>query len=154
MSKSTFGFDRAEQSLGFLLWQTTALWQRLIKKILEPHKLTHPQFVVLAILLWFREHGQEVNQMTIAQWSKLDRMAVSKALKKLEIDSYVARSEHSTDPRAKSVQLTENGLIKITKLVPRIEAVDSLFFSKLSIAKQNRLIDMFITLTGFSDENI
>ena len=30
MSKAPFGFDKPEDSPGFVLWQTTTTWQRLI----------------------------------------------------------------------------------------------------------------------------
>lgn len=35
MAKTDFGFDKTEESTGFLLWQVTNLWQREIKKALE-----------------------------------------------------------------------------------------------------------------------
>jgi hypothetical protein len=34
-AKSAFGFEVPEASPGFLLWQTTTAWQRLIKKMLD-----------------------------------------------------------------------------------------------------------------------
>ncbi len=36
MTDSVFGFEQPEHSPGFLLWQTTITWQRLIKKALDP----------------------------------------------------------------------------------------------------------------------
>jgi len=38
MTKTDFGFDKAEESTGFLLWQVTNLWQREIKKALKPYR--------------------------------------------------------------------------------------------------------------------
>ncbi|MFO1259445.1 MAG: hypothetical protein U1E78_13685 [Gammaproteobacteria bacterium] len=35
MSNLPFGFDTPQDSPGFLLWQTTMVWQRQIKKSLE-----------------------------------------------------------------------------------------------------------------------
>ena len=35
MTNSPFGFDAPEDSPGFLLWQTTISWQRMIKQALE-----------------------------------------------------------------------------------------------------------------------
>ncbi len=56
-ANSTFGFDKPEDSPGFLLWQTTITWQRLIKKALEFSGISHPQFVILAITLWFENQA-------------------------------------------------------------------------------------------------
>ena len=57
MPKSAFGFEEPEDSPGFLLWQVTVSWQRAIKSALEPYKITHPQFVIMALLMWFTEQG-------------------------------------------------------------------------------------------------
>ena len=48
---------KAEESSGLLLWQVSMLWQRGIKKVLQPFDLTHPQFVLLASAQWFAQQG-------------------------------------------------------------------------------------------------
>lgn len=50
MSNLPFGFDKPEDSPGFLLWQTTMIWQRQIKKALEQYNVSHAQFVIIATL--------------------------------------------------------------------------------------------------------
>ena len=82
MSKTPFGFKTPEDSPGFLLWQTNTTWQRLIKKPLEQHNISHAQFVIMALLLWFEGQNTEVAQVDIVRMSKLDKMTVSKSLKK------------------------------------------------------------------------
>lgn len=103
-----------EDSPGFLLWQTTIIWQRLIKKALDFYNISHAQFVTLTITLWFERNNQVVSQSLIIRQSKLDKMTASKALKKLVTESYVKRLEHKEDTRAKSVLLTkrERAVIK------------------------------------------
>ena len=54
-----FGLEAPENSLGFMLWQTTVLWQRQIKKSLEPCDISHAHFVIMAILMWFECHRYE-----------------------------------------------------------------------------------------------
>ena len=83
MSASAFGFKRPEDSPGLLLWQTTITWQRLIKNALIEYDISHPQFVIMAILLWFTEKGEDPTQIAIIRLSKLDKMTVSQSLKKL-----------------------------------------------------------------------
>lgn len=131
MSDLPFGFDRPEDSPGFLLWQTTINWQRLIRKALEPHDISHAQFVVMAILLWFKEHNYDTTQTLIVNWSKLDKMTVSKSLQKLVAQGLVHRLEHETDTRAKSVFLTDKGKDLVCRLVPTVEQIDGEFFGKV-----------------------
>ncbi|MBS0184886.1 MAG: winged helix-turn-helix transcriptional regulator [Proteobacteria bacterium] len=126
-----FGFEEPQDSPGFLLWQTTMTWQRLIKKELEPFGVSHAQFVIMALLLWFKAHHYDTTQTLIVEWSKLDKMTVSKALKKLVEEKLVERFEHKIDTRSKSVFLTEKGKELIHQLVPRVEHIDETFFEKL-----------------------
>ncbi len=146
MKESSFGFERPEDSPGLLLWQTTITWQRLIKKTLDPYKISHPQFVILAILLWFTEKKQEPTQVLISRLSKLDKMTVSASLKKLAQIGLVRRAEHSEDTRAKAVYLTEKGQAMAQKLVPIVEKVDSEFFGSIEHGKQQVLIHVLAKL--------
>lgn len=143
MGKSPFGFEQPEDSLGFLLWQTTMCWQREIKKALEEHAISHPQFVIMATLAWFTMHNTAINQTNIINWTKLDKMTVSKSLAKLADEKLVQRQEHPDDTRAKSVCLTPAGETLIKKLVPIVENVDQRFFKKLAKKEQKNLIGAF-----------
>lgn len=135
-----FGFDRPEDSPGFLLWQVTMVWQRKIKKALEEHDISHAQFVIMATLLWFEAHNFETTQILIVNWTKLDKMTVSKSLKKLALFGLVNRIEHETDTRAKNVSLTHKGRELVYKLVPIVEKIDNEFFGEVSASEQCRLI--------------
>lgn len=139
MAKAPFGFTKPEDSLGFLLWQITVIWQRLIKKALDGHNVSHAQFVLLALLLWFEQHQQEPTQVSLIHKSKLDKMTVSKSLKSLAQQGLVQRVEHETDTRAKRVSLTDQGKTLVRKLVPQVEKTDALFFETLSSEEQQSL---------------
>lgn len=147
MSCKAFGFDQPESSPGFLLWQTTITWQRLIKNALDPYQISHAQFVILAIALWFEEIKEEPTQVIIARQSKLDKMTVSKSLKKLATLGLIKRNEHKKDTRAKSVCLTSKGRTLVGKLVPIIEKVDEEFFSVINTKNQRHLIDLLSEIT-------
>ena len=140
MKESAFGFEKSEDSPGFLLWQVTTLWQRRIKKALEPYNLSHAQFVIMAVLLWFEEQGLERTQVAIASQSKLDKMTVSKSIKILISDGYIHRIEHLVDTRAKWVTLTDPGKTLLHQLIPIIESIDETFFKYNS--QQKQLIEM------------
>jgi DNA-binding MarR family transcriptional regulator len=147
MSNLPFGFDRPEDSPGFLLWQTTMIWQRQIKKALEIYDISHAQFVIMATLMWFKAHHYDTTQIQIVNWSKLDKMTVSKSLKKLVSLEYVHRIEHETDTRAKSVSLTKKGKDMVRKLVPIVEKIDSKFFGNASDQEEKKLIKILSKLT-------
>lgn len=151
MINSPFGFDAPEDSPGFLLWQTTISWQRMIKKALEPHDISHAQFVIMAILLWWHGKEKDVTQIDIVTMSKLDKMTVSKSLKKLVGMDLVARHENQEDTRAKSVQLTKLGVALAGKLVPIVEGVDEDFFAKLPKKQEKDLIVILQKLTVTED---
>jgi MarR family transcriptional regulator, organic hydroperoxide resistance regulator len=146
MIDSPFSVDTPEASPGFLLWQTTISWQRLIKEALAPYDISHTQFVIMANLLWFRHQKKDVTQNVIINMSKLDKMTVSKSLKKLVAMGLVKRHENTDDARAKSVQLTKQGAILAKKLVTTIEKVDANFFGRLSTKKEQDLISSLLGL--------
>jgi DNA-binding MarR family transcriptional regulator len=150
MNNSSFGFAKPEDSLGFLLWQITTTWQRSIKRALDPFGITHPQFVIMASLLWFQEKKQISTQVMIANMTGLDKMTVSTAVRTLLSLEYVTRAEHKTDTRAKTVQLTVSGKKLIAKMVPIVESVDAEFFGILSVKEQKGLAQSFLSLHGKS----
>jgi len=153
MSNLPFGFDRPEDSPGFLLWQTAMIWQRQIKKALERYNISHAQFVIMATLMWFEAHHYNTTQILIVNWSKLDKMTVSKSLKKLVQMGFVNRMEHETDTRAKSVSLTDKGKDMVCTLVPIVEGIDSNFFNEASDQEQKSLINILAKLiAGTTDE--
>lgn len=151
MSNPSFGFDAPEDSPGFLLWQTTISWQRMIKKALEPHDISHAQFVIMAILLWWHGQKKEATQIDIVTMSKLDKMTVSKSLKKLVGMDLVARHENQDDTRAKSVQLTKLGVALASELIPIVEGVDENFFGKILKKQEKDLIMTLRKLTAIED---
>ena len=140
---SPFDFEAPEDSPGFLLWQTTVSWQRLIKKALEHYDISHAQFVIMASLLWFNGKEKEVTQIDIINMTKLDKMTVSKSLKKLATLKLIKRHENTLDTRAKTVFLTKTGKTLIKKLAPIVEQIDADFFSVLKHEEQHNLIKLF-----------
>ncbi|AIL12389.1 hypothetical protein IM40_00815 [Candidatus Paracaedimonas acanthamoebae] len=139
MTDSSFFFKKPKESPGLLLWQVTTLWQKLIKKSLEPYEITHPQFTLMAILLWLEENNQTPTQATLAQFSKLDKMTISQALKPLTSKGYLKRREHPMDTRAKLVSLTVEGKRLTTQLVSIVESIDRDLFCSVDETDQEQL---------------
>lgn len=140
MPKPPFGFDEPRDSLGFLLWQTTITWQRQIKKLLENYQITHPQFVIMATLMWFETQEKTATQIELATLTKLDKMTVSNTLKALVQQALVKRYENENDTRAKTVILTSKGATLVKKLIPLVEQADSEFFKSLKQDEQRSLL--------------
>lgn len=152
MPEKVFSVAQPEQSPGFLLWQVSMIWQRAIKQALLEHNISHVQFVLLAVLLWLRSTAQPAIQVTLVSMTKLDKMTVSQALKKLIALGYVKRSEHETDTRAKTVALTSAGVRLAKKLVPVVESVDENFFSALAPDEYKSLLSLLQKLIANSDK--
>lgn len=151
---SVFSVDHPEESLGLLLWQTTITWQRLIKKALDIHQISHAQFVILAITLWFEHKNHDVSQGLIIRQSKLDKMTVSKALRKLVLEGYIKRIEHKLDTRAKCLFLTKKGKAFTSKLIPIIENIDNNFFGALKKSDQKSLISSLTSLISGAETEL
>ncbi|MBF2707990.1 MarR family winged helix-turn-helix transcriptional regulator [Flavobacterium soyangense] len=135
-SDNTFSVEKAEDSSGFLLWQVTNLWQREIKKALEPYDLTHSQFVLMASIHWLTLHKQDVTQILLSSHTKIDPMTTSTVLRTLQSKGLLQRQEHTTDTRAKTVGLTENGKKIIKQAVKTVETFDKTFFAVLGNTTQ------------------
>jgi DNA-binding MarR family transcriptional regulator len=150
--EKTFGVEKAEDSSGFLLWQVTSLWQREIRKELEPIDLTHSQFVLLASIFWLTLHNQEVTQIILSSHTKIDPMTTSTVLRTLQKKGFIERHEHSSDTRAKTVSLTAEGE-KLTKVaVKKVEAFDKEFFSNLGSNLRDFNAKLIKLLTSSSQE--
>ncbi len=144
---NTFSVEKAEDSSGFLLWQVTNLWQREIKKALEPYDLTHSQYVLMASIHWLTLNNQDVTQILLSSHTKIDPMTTSTVLRTLEAKGFLQRQEHATDTRAKTVGLTENGKELIKQAVKAVEDFDKTFFSTLGDHTQP-FNEQLLTLLG------
>jgi DNA-binding MarR family transcriptional regulator len=126
-----FHFKSPNDSPGYLLGQLTMLWQRKLKKVLDPLDLTQTQFVLLAALGWLSKNNNAVTQVDIANQSNSDRMMVSKVLRTLEEKGFITRQEHEKDTRAKTIRLTTSGEIVLQKAIIEVENADLDFFATL-----------------------
>jgi DNA-binding MarR family transcriptional regulator len=139
MNSLPFGFDHPDDSPGFLLWQTTLIWQRHIKKALDPHGISHAQFVIMATLMWFEGQNADTTQTLLVGQTKLDKMTVSQSLKKLVALGLVNRHEHDRDTRAKRATLTPKGKSLVYTLVPVVEGIDARFFGVTTAMEEQYL---------------
>ena len=147
--KSPFVVENLEEDTGFLMLQVSNLWEyyhdRALKKY---HDISHMQYAVLASIYWLVLHsGKEVTQTILAQHTRIAPMTISQMFKVLEAKGYIYRKAHSTDIRAKTVDLTPSGKELMRKAVITILNVDTKFFHNLgkNIQRFNRcLVDILV----------
>lgn len=140
---SPFKHSKADDSAGFLLWKITALWQRRLSEVLGEFGITQTQYAILASLRWFEEQGEPTTQAHVVEHAKIDKMTLSKAVRKLEENDLVLREQSSTDSRATNVRFTVKGRRVIQKAVIAIEKADDDFFSCLT----ERQLETYKSLT-------
>lgn len=148
MNDLPFGFDKPEDSPGFLLWQVSVSWQRKIKEALEVYDITHPAFVIMALLCWLQGNNIKPKQTLISNYTRLDKMTISQTLKKLESKGLVERAECVRDTRAKKISLSDEGRDLINILVPIVENIDKEFFDILSERDYKKFIKIMKSLTN------
>jgi len=129
---SPFKHAKADDSAGFLLWKITSLWQGKLAEVLSPFGITQTQYAILASLRWFEEQKEPTTQAHLVEHTKIDKMTLSKAIRRLEEDDLVVRKPSATDSRAVNVHFTAHGKSVILKAIVAIENADDRFFSGLS----------------------
>ncbi|SDW57089.1 DNA-binding transcriptional regulator, MarR family [Amycolatopsis xylanica] len=77
----------------------------IYRPLLEPMKLTHPQYLVM-LALWERE-PRSVKELCEAL--RAEPATLSPLLKRLEAVGYVTRTRNARDERSLMVELTESG---------------------------------------------
>ncbi|HEX9336777.1 MAG TPA: MarR family winged helix-turn-helix transcriptional regulator [Pseudonocardiaceae bacterium] len=124
--------DRQEPaSTGLLLWQVTLAWQRAMRAALEPHDLTHVQFVLLSSAWWLGEHEEPPTQQRIADHAGTDTMMTSQVLRRLAARQFVSRELDDSDARARRIVLTETGRAVLADALADVAATDAEFFTAL-----------------------
>ena len=131
--KSPFVEENLEEDTGFLMLQVSNLWEIYHDKALKKyHGISHMQYAVLASVYWLVLHSnKEVTQTILAQHTKIAPMTISQMFKVLEEKGYIRRKTHSTDVRAKAVDLTPAGKELMREAVNTILNVDTKFFRSL-----------------------
>jgi DNA-binding MarR family transcriptional regulator len=127
---SPFIIENLEDDTGFLMLQTVRLWETYHERMMKKYyNITHMQYAVLASVYWLILHTKkEVTQTILAKHTKIDPMTISQVFKVLEKKGYIYRKTHSTDVRAKSVYLTQQGEELMNNAVTSVVNIDNKFF--------------------------
>jgi DNA-binding MarR family transcriptional regulator len=120
--------EEPEESVGFLFWQITHLWQRKMNLALKELDLTHVQFALLSGIAWLERFGEDITQVKLANHAKTNIMMTSKVLKTLEKKNLISREECEFDTRAKCLSITDDGRERIEKALQIVEEMENKFF--------------------------
>lgn len=101
---------RPKERLGYRLWQVHYLWHKHIERELRALDLTHLQYVLLAAANDLTLAGEIPSQICLSNFTKVEKMMVSKNLRVLERRGYMSRKPHPEDRRANRIELTAAGL--------------------------------------------
>lgn len=129
---SPFKHEAADDSPGFLLWKLIALWQGKLSVVFDEFSITQTQYAILASLLWFEQQQRLPTQAKLVEHAKIDKMTLSKSIRKLEECGLVRRESSTADIRAIEVRFTAAGRELIHRAIIAVERADDEFFSSLT----------------------
>ena len=129
---SPFKHVKADDSPGFLLWKLIALWQGKLAKVFGELSITQTQYAILASLLWFEKQHELPTQAGLVEHAKIDKMTLSKAIRKLEESKLIRREPSIMDTRTMQVQFTASGRKLVHRAIIAVERADDEFFSCLT----------------------
>ncbi len=119
------------EGMGFLLWQATSVWQRELRRVLEPHDLTHSQCVLMTGIDSLSSGKEPVTQVLLSNYTKIDPMTTSTVLRTLQKKGLVSRKDSAKDTRSKTIILTTKGKTSIAKALKTVEEFDEEFFKAI-----------------------
>lgn len=133
MAKSSFHYQTADDSPGFLLFRLNYLWLKELNAIFVERGITQTQYAILASLLWFEEQGEPISQSDLVSHTKIEKMTLSKAIRNLETNGFVSRTHSSDDSRAMAITFTKSGKRVTKDLIRSVEKADETFFNVLTV---------------------
>ena len=102
-------YQNPEENPGYQLWLVSNLWQRKVRKVLEPFGLTHVQYLVLVTAIYLSDRLDVLTQAQLARTADIDEMMTSQVVRSLEERGLMSRHAHPRDARARRIQLTTAG---------------------------------------------
>jgi MarR family transcriptional regulator, organic hydroperoxide resistance regulator len=112
---------------GFLVWKLANKWEKYINARLKPFGVNQAEMLHLISLFWLSKYQQEVTQTALADDTGVSTMAVSKIIRNLERLGFALRLI-GTDPRSKSLTVSEAGLNLLHQTAGILSTADQEFF--------------------------
>ena len=115
-------------TLGALLWQVTLAWQRAMRSALEPHDLTHVQYVLLHAAWAIDGHP---TQERIADRTGTDPAMTGQVLRRLAARQLITRELDPADPKVRRIVLTPTGQAVLRAAMADVDTTEADFFAAL-----------------------
>ena len=135
-------FGAPENAVGFVLWRVMHRYQRAVDRALASLDLTHLQFTTLAMAGWLCRSGEAGTQAELARRADIHVMQVSLMLKTLEAKGLVARAPSASDPRAKRVEITADGLEALRAAMPVVMSIQRRMFGEAGAPEGQLAIEL------------
>jgi DNA-binding MarR family transcriptional regulator len=123
----------------FLPYRISALSNRISNELANQYSqkfnVSVPEWRVIAIL----GERQKCTAAKIVTLTVMDKVAVSRAVKKLLDKNVVSRVSNEQDLRSQDLQLTEHGTHLYEQIIPLAKSYEEALLNKLSIQEQNKL---------------
>ena len=120
-----------ENRIGLLIWQTSNLWQSIIRKQIIKSNLSFNEYLILETVYNLSKFLTEINQVDIVKHSFIDKSVVSAKLTKLDKKKLIKKMTPD-DNRSNKLALTKEGMIIVEKIINDVIEVENVFFSKLN----------------------
>jgi DNA-binding MarR family transcriptional regulator len=143
MAESTDG------GFGYALMHAAQSWRTEASRVLKPHALTVPQFlVVMALFRQARHDWPPLTQTEIATRLGMDANTASQVVRGLERRGILQRSAHPGDARARALTLTTTGLSAARAASADARRLNDTYFSVISadqLAELGRTLEILST---------
>ncbi len=120
-----------ENRIGLLVWQTSNLWQSIIRKQIIKFNLSFNEYLILETLYKLSKSLSDISQVDIVKHSFVDKSVVSAKLTQLYKKKLINKMKPS-DNRSNKLVLTREGITIVEKIINDVLEVENVFFSKLN----------------------
>lgn len=140
--------------IGTLFHRLFELHNKKVEESLSRIGLNYSQYAVLSAVHCLYERHNDVTQVMITEFTKLDKSVVSTTIKRLAEKGMITRHENKSDSRAKSVRLSDDGESYFRLGFDIVRQTDKTFFGDdhaeggelydkmLRLLRRNEAIDM------------
>lgn len=141
-------------TIGSLVWRLALKWRTEVDRVVAPFGLTHAQYSALASLYSMYSRGLAPTQRELAQYTGLQQIFLSKLLKALAAEGFVARRQDELDARANRLALTDTGMKALNQAMPAVAALDRQITERLGDEAQALVKSLRLLLDQPQQEKI
>ena len=120
-----------ENRIGLLIWQTSNLWQSNIRKKINKFNISFNEYLILETVYNLDKILSNISQIDIVKHSFIDKSVVSSKLTQLNHKKLIKKLK-PVDNRSNKLELTQEGVALVEKMIKEIIETENIFFNKLN----------------------